>query len=174
MTDYSALTKEICRATYPCGCAAIYSAMGHSEERCREHSMWIDFPHRISTPQFLKRHSIRGLHSLSGDVKAFLRIRGSAQYVNATVEKIEVEAAAPTQCCLKDEDSQGQCCCNCKFHVQDFHHCATTGQGADGKCVCSNPKGWICMPPEMDRAHSGWPEHGLCEMHQRDNAIEEG
>jgi hypothetical protein len=37
---------------------------------------------------------------------------------------------------------------------------------AAGGCVCGIAKGWICAPPESDRAHSGWTEHGICEMHE--------
>lgn len=66
------------------------------------------------------------------------------------------------KCC--QIDWHGRCCCNCKFHVEDFHHCTTTGQ-VDGQCVCSFHKGWICMPPEMDRVYSDWGDHGMCEMH---------
>lgn len=59
-----------------------------------------------------------------------------------------------------------QCCCTCAHHLRDFHHCTTTGQ-RDGKCVCSEPKGWICVPPEFEGAHSGWSEHGLCELYSK-------
>lgn len=58
----------------------------------------------------------------------------------------------------------GSCCCNCRWHIEDFHHC-TTVEDRGGKCVCSEPKGWICMSPE-GHAHSGWTEHGMCEMHE--------
>lgn len=61
------------------------------------------------------------------------------------------------------------CCCNCKHHIRDYHHCTTTGRTADGQCSCSLPRGWICMPPEFSgTAHSGWTEHGMCEMHDRE------
>jgi hypothetical protein len=63
--------------------------------------------------------------------------------------------------------STGACCCNCGNHYEDFHHCCTTGQNGDG-CVCSKHKGWICMVSfegEEPRAHSGWSEHGECEMY---------
>jgi hypothetical protein len=63
-------------------------------------------------------------------------------------------------------DFGGICCCNCRYHIRDFHHCTTTGQ-VDGKCVCGAPRGWICMPPESGVAYSGWGEHGLCEMHSK-------
>jgi hypothetical protein len=69
------------------------------------------------------------------------------------------------------------CCCNCRWHVRDFHHC-TTPEGSrlraesGNGCVCSVPRGWICAGfllsgegPQAG-AHSGWGEHGLCEMHQ--------
>jgi hypothetical protein len=56
-----------------------------------------------------------------------------------------------------------RCCCNCKYHHVDYHHCCTTGKKADGACVCSNQRGWICSG--TGRMHSGWTEHGLCEEH---------
>lgn len=59
-----------------------------------------------------------------------------------------------------------QCCCNCKHHLQDFHHCTTAWdmRESHGGCVCSVPKGWICYG--TGRAHSGWPEHSIgCEMY---------
>ena len=54
------------------------------------------------------------------------------------------------------------CCCGCRWHIEDFHHCTTVAERDE--CVCSQHKGWICMPPESERAHSGWSEHGMCEM----------
>ncbi len=63
----------------------------------------------------------------------------------------------------------GSCCCNCKNHYEDFNHCTTGGQKENG-CVCSEHKGWICLisfEGETPRAHSGWSEHGMCEMHIR-------
>ena len=62
-------------------------------------------------------------------------------------------------CCVP---TFGSCCCGCMYHVEDFHHC-TTVEGSD-HCVCSEHKGWICMPPDSPGAHSGWGEHGLCEL----------
>lgn len=60
---------------------------------------------------------------------------------------------------------RAMCCCTCKNHIRDFHHCTTVQMRPMGKCVCSQPKGWICMPPEFDgAAYSGWTEHGICEM----------
>lgn len=69
------------------------------------------------------------------------------------------------------------CCCNCRYHLRDYHHC-TTPEGSllrsekyDNKCVCSVPRGWVCAAfwfaekPGDGRVHSGWGEHGLCEMH---------
>ena len=70
--------------------------------------------------------------------------------------------------CLINGIGKGDCCCNCVAHIQDFHHCTTTGRLPDGGCSCSTPKGWICLAPEFDgKAYSGWTEHGLCEMHRR-------
>lgn len=66
--------------------------------------------------------------------------------------------------CCKTEHG-GRCCCNCRFHLRDYHHC-TTVQPPPMRCVCSEPKGWICSPPEFEgAAYSGWSEHGMCEMH---------
>ena len=72
----------------------------------------------------------------------------------------------------------GSCCCNCQYHKQDFYHCTTidriaysiaTNKPAPAGCVCSLHKGWICtgMEGEGGGAHSGWSEHGMCEMHMR-------
>ena len=71
-------------------------------------------------------------------------------------------------CCK--EQFHGCCCCNCKNHLEDFHHCTTLPkpEGVEG-CVCSTHKGWICRMGFDDsnevRYHSGWAEHGMCEMH---------
>ena len=64
-----------------------------------------------------------------------------------------------------------QCCCNCVHHWQDFHHCTTKPilRKRLGGCVCSQPKGWICVGMRADGGdlvHSGWPEHSIgCEMY---------
>lgn len=65
----------------------------------------------------------------------------------------------------------GCCCCNCANHLEDFYHCTTEPkpEGANG-CVCSTHKGWICRSQFEDseevKYHSGWSEHGMCEMHR--------
>lgn len=65
----------------------------------------------------------------------------------------------------------GCCCCNCANHLEDFYHCTTEPkpEGVKG-CVCSTHKGWICRcqfeDSEEVRYHSGWSEHGMCEMHR--------
>jgi hypothetical protein len=67
------------------------------------------------------------------------------------------------------ENQAGHCCCNCANHIEDFYHCTTALEMRKEKnvCVCSEHKGWICMPPEFDgAAYSGWAEHGMCEMHE--------
>ena len=68
------------------------------------------------------------------------------------------------------ESDMKQCCCKCKHHLQDFHHCTTSRalRAERGKCVCSAPKGWICRPPEFDgQCYSDWPEHSVgCEMYE--------
>ena len=70
--------------------------------------------------------------------------------------------------CMKDQFN-GCCCCNCANHIEDLHHC-TTVKGKHDDCVCSKHKGWICIieiEPGNLVAHSGWPEHGMCEMHTK-------
>lgn len=75
-----------------------------------------------------------------------------------------------------------QCCCVCKWHIEDHYHCTTAMPlryeierlvGGD-HCICDMLKGWICYPPEMlGRAFSDWPEHSIgCEMF-RDKRNEE-
>ena len=75
--------------------------------------------------------------------------------------------------CMK-EQYYGECCCNCVYHLADYHHCTTpwelrTGpDGEDKGCVCGIQKGWVCAPEGLGgRVHSGWTEHGICEMHRR-------
>lgn len=70
--------------------------------------------------------------------------------------------------CQKD-NWNGCCCCNCANHLEDFHHCdVSRPEGIEG-CVCNIHKGWICRVQFEDtkeiRYHSGWSEHGMCEMH---------
>ena len=60
-----------------------------------------------------------------------------------------------------------QCCCICRWHLRDYHHCTTNKKLRDetNGCVCSKQKGWVCVAPEMDRVYSGWPNHSIgCEM----------
>jgi hypothetical protein len=71
-----------------------------------------------------------------------------------------------TECCVS---TFGRCCCGCLYHIDDFHHCSTVPDR--NGCVCSQHKGWICFDQESKRAHSGWDEHGLCEMWAPDNTI---
>lgn len=84
--------------------------------------------------------------------------------------------------CMKGWDDvkankNGRCCCNCEYHLVDYHHCTTidrqavaaqTGSLPFVGCVCLIPKGWICCPPDDENkmCYSGWSEHGMCEMHQ--------
>ena len=61
----------------------------------------------------------------------------------------------------------GECCCNCANHYEDTHHCTTKKHNLDEGCVCGQHKGWICLI-KIDgetRAHSGWSQHGFCELH---------
>lgn len=79
--------------------------------------------------------------------------------------------------CKKD------CCCNCINHHEDFWHCTTlwdvkeyveSKQEGKGVCICGAHKGWICAEPDLDgigRWHSGWAEHGLCELHMRKKPV---
>lgn len=72
--------------------------------------------------------------------------------------------------CVKVE-WKGSCCCSCKFHLQDFHSCVTDWQRhkAENRCICSEPKGWICACESLENGHyhSGWSEHGMCEMWEK-------
>lgn len=68
------------------------------------------------------------------------------------------------------EHWHGCCCCNCENHLEDFHHCTTLPKPKDVEgCVCGVRKGYICRMGDEDsgevRFHSGWSEHGMCEMH---------
>lgn len=65
------------------------------------------------------------------------------------------------------------CCCTCKHRATDYEHCTTTKLdrviGSD--CFCSIPKGFVCtvgfhIDPINGKVHSGWSEHGLCELHE--------
>ena len=78
---------------------------------------------------------------------------------------VNVSRRGHDECCV---EMWGACCCNCIHHLRDNHHCTTAHELREkkGGCVCSEPKGWICAPPEFEgTAHSGWTEHGMCEMH---------
>lgn len=68
--------------------------------------------------------------------------------------------------CVKNE-FKGECCCSCRYHLEDFHHCTTMlDRPTPGFCVCNQHKGWICSVEANYNGHyhSGWSEHGLCEM----------
>jgi len=76
--------------------------------------------------------------------------------------------------CEKSILGNGDCCCNCISHIEDFYHCCTPykpGEPLPDKCRCSEHKGWICYVQFDDgepmRAHSGWDEHSGCEIHIR-------
>lgn len=81
-----------------------------------------------------------------------------------------------TDACMIDHPNgyEGRCCCNCRWHAEDHSHPNTDG----GSCV--SLRGFVCLAPEFSRTieapmlmlrvekrvvYSGWPEHGLCEMH---------
>ena len=63
------------------------------------------------------------------------------------------------------------CCCICKLHIPDHFQCTThpllrksIEKSVKPFCICGLQKGWICLAPELEFAHSNWPEHGMCEM----------
>lgn len=56
------------------------------------------------------------------------------------------------------EDWHGECCCTCRYRLNDYSHPHT-----DGKRV-THQRGYVCANPEMGGVFSGWPEHGTCEM----------
>ena len=72
------------------------------------------------------------------------------------------------------ESRMHQCCCNCKFQWVDYHHCTIHEalREKEGKCICSKPKGFICVGfmfqgDGSTGVHSEWPEHSIgCEMYQ--------
>ena len=68
---------------------------------------------------------------------------------------------------------RGQCCCTCRYHLRDYWHCTTAPllRAEHKGCVCSEPRGWICAPPEGERVFSGWSACGLCEMWARKERI---
>jgi hypothetical protein len=82
--------------------------------------------------------------------------------------------------CMLAEGPFYQCCCNCRNHWQDFHHCTihTTLRAEREQCVCGVPKGWVCIGFRAKgdpRApiHSEWPEHSVgCEMYSAIRHIE--
>lgn len=74
--------------------------------------------------------------------------------------------------CNKDNlPGIGQCCCNCLYHIPDMGH-----PGTDGKSI-STQRGWTCtvgLFTELSQnpyIHSGWSEHGGCEMWTEDPDI---
>jgi len=58
----------------------------------------------------------------------------------------------------------GVCCCSCNWRLEDRSHPLT-----DGKSM-GDRRGWICAGFAFTEgegvAISGWPEHGICEMHK--------
>lgn len=70
-------------------------------------------------------------------------------------------------------ESDGSCCCNCRWHARDYRHCSHDRKPGEPRvgCICGEQKGWVCLAPEFvaedgtARVHSNWSEHGLCEMH---------
>ena len=71
------------------------------------------------------------------------------------------------ECTLNNPEIH-QCCCNCEHHVADYHHCNTSPElrASEGRCICSQQRGWICLAPELESVYSSWPEHSVgCEMY---------
>jgi hypothetical protein len=66
---------------------------------------------------------------------------------------------SPTGSVCYAPEHHGRCCCNCRYHLRDHSHPLTDG----GRITAQ--RGWLCNPPELDAYFSGWPEHGMCEMH---------
>lgn len=70
--------------------------------------------------------------------------------------------------CQLTEPPFHQCCCVCKYHVADHHHCSTSIElrTEKGSCVCGERKGWVCLGfADHGRVHSNWPEHSVgCEL----------
>ena len=59
------------------------------------------------------------------------------------------------------------CCCICQYHYPDHSHPWT-----DGMRII-HQRGWICgMPDCKNRMHSGWFEHGMCEMFTEKEGVE--
>jgi hypothetical protein len=71
----------------------------------------------------------------------------------------------------------GECCCNCKNHFEDFYSCISRVRPKNEnkeKCVCSIHKGWVCLisfEGEIPQAHSDWCEHGYCECYTNNESI---
>lgn len=71
-----------------------------------------------------------------------------------------------------------QCCCLCRWHWTDYYHCKHSyPEGHESGCVCSIPKGYICVAPEIYNGRggtSGWPEHSVgCELFEYENKYAE-
>lgn len=58
--------------------------------------------------------------------------------------------------CWKESEFR-QCCCTCKYRVNDWSHPHTNGESIMRR------RGFICANPEIGH-YSGWGEHGLCEV----------
>lgn len=69
-----------------------------------------------------------------------------------------VSENTPRPSVCQKPDWKGKCCCSCRYHLHDMSHPHTDGERI------SHPRGWVCAPPEWPGVHSGWTEHGLCEM----------
>ena len=91
----------------------------------------------------------------------------------ALIEKLQAEIKELEAGKCDKGWNDGSCCCNCANHYEDRHHCTTKPNRENG-CCCSEHKGWICLisfEGEKPIAHSGWSEHGMCEMWRKEENI---
>lgn len=76
--------------------------------------------------------------------------------------KIEREIPIENECWLNKLPFY-QCCCKCKYHIEDYSHPET-----DRKPIF-HIRGYICLAPEITEgkgAFSGWPKHSIgCELY---------
>ena len=118
-----------------------------------------------------KNDSLTSIHSMNMKHQRLPRKRiangllnsAHTKHLNCYTNKVNIMNE-----CMKSE-WKGQCCCSCKFHLQDFHHCSVDSAkiiSDSPGCLCNIPKGWICAGEAVEncRYHSGWTEHGMCEM----------
>jgi hypothetical protein len=64
---------------------------------------------------------------------------------------------------MKDGNSSGRCCCNCKYQKPAVGHPWNTRQWL--KKSISTMVAYACTVPDMERIVLFDKEHGMCEMH---------